>query len=184
MRSLHHPIKLPYPYKLTSRLIGLQIKRVMYNLALETTGYILEKLEKCMLAGKLSGGTAWATSFCVISILCMCAEMVQIATDLKIVHIMKEEKGYTEISREDRISHKRGEALFDCQKKFHFVFKTHKRNGNQKNERGFNPLKHGLDIYSERGLNKTTENLIDNVRRAMTERGNCHSHSYMKQAKD
>jgi hypothetical protein len=40
----------------------------------------------------------WASSFCVLLILSMCAEMIQVATDLKIVHLMKE-KARSKISR-------------------------------------------------------------------------------------
>jgi hypothetical protein len=182
VKSLRRPTKLPYTGTLTSKLISLQIKRVMYALVFEKTGDTLTKLESTLLAAKGNEGTAWATSFCVIAILCMCVEMVQVAADLKIVHMMREEEGHGKLSRDDSKNHLRERPLAECQARFHHVFKSYKSNGKQKNERCFNPIRYGHSGYKEKGIDKATGGLIDEVSRVCTDYSRCPSLFSLKQA--
>src|SRR5277367_874403 len=96
INSLNRPTRHPYKRTLTSKVITLQIKHVMHKLVRGQTSELLENLQTAM-STKNSSKREWASSFCTILILCMCAEMVQSATDLKAVHMMIEE-GYTKLS--------------------------------------------------------------------------------------
>lgn len=174
IRSLSHPTKLSYTPNLTSRLLNLQIKQVMYNLVYKTTGDVLRDLENAILpansAANNNNRAAWTTSFCVISILCMCVEMVQTATDFRIVYLMTEE-GRVGLSRADSMNDDRERPISHSIEMFHLAFKSYKRNGSRKNERGFNPIRYGLEMYNEHGLDQAAVDLIDEIRQVLAEHG-------------
>jgi hypothetical protein len=183
IKSLQQPTKLPYTRTLTSKLIGLQIKRVMYGLIRDGTVSLLRELDKTMLGEGKRTKAEWASSFCVISILSMCVEMVQIATDLKIVHLVKEEKGKSSQSRakSGRLCQELDfRFISNWEEIFHKAFKSYKPMGSRKNERGFNPIRDGLDIDDGEDHVGAIVKLVDQVRRVLTEYGNCPTHLGVK----
>jgi hypothetical protein len=178
IRNLHHPAKFLYTRTLTSKLISLQIKQEMYDLAHDATGYLLRDLEDAML-NRGNDTRVWASSFCVISILCMCVETVQVATDFKIVHSMTEEEGVPKLSRDEsrhRCQHLDEHLISTWEKMFHQVFKSYKRHGIRKHERGFNPIRDGLEFDNAKGLDEAIVRLVIEVRKVATEQGQCPPH--------
>lgn len=179
IKCLQQPIKLPYTRTLTSKLISLQIKRVMYSLIHDDTVSLLRELDKTMLGEGKRTKAEWASSFCVISVLSMCVEMVQIATDLKIVHLMKEKKGKPSLSRAEsrHLCHELDfRFISNWEEIFHKAFKSYKRIGSRKYEHGFNPIRDGLDIDDREDPDDAIMRLVDQVRGVLTEHGNCPTH--------
>jgi hypothetical protein len=66
-----------------SKLLNRQVKSAMHGLLREMTDEVLHDLEKELLT---KGRKAWATYFCVVSVLCMCIEEIQKATDGFVMH--------------------------------------------------------------------------------------------------
>jgi hypothetical protein len=74
--SLQMPMKLLYDLSSTSQLLNRQLKHTMFVLLKETTRRVLENLEKELRSRTRA---SWAPCFCVILILCICAEELQVA---------------------------------------------------------------------------------------------------------
>lgn len=170
LNCLTRPTRLPYTRTLTPKLLSLQIKQEMYVLIREATTHLLEDLRKTMCASENTSKIAWGSSFCAISILCMCLEMVQSLTDLKIVHMMREE-GNSNISRADSENQSRELPIFYSMEMFHLAFRSHKRIGSQKNEHGFNPIRDGLNVDNKSGLDEAVVALIKALRQIVTKHG-------------
>ena len=96
--NLRSPTQLSYGRSMSSKLLNYQIKREVYLLQLELTVEVLEELQ-AELRRKSKG--LWATLFCVIMILSMCMEAVQLAIDGFIVQGLLK-KDVTNISSESR----------------------------------------------------------------------------------
>src|SRR5271156_5281387 len=79
VEGLRRPHKLNFARTLTSTLLNLQIKQAMQGLLSATTDDVLLSLDAAMSGPKTKA--AWADIFCVILILCMCIEAVQVAND-------------------------------------------------------------------------------------------------------
>lgn len=182
IKCLSRPTRLPYTRTLTSMLLSLQIKQEMYILIQKATVDLLEELRKTICANESITKTAWGSSFCAISILCMCLEMVQSATDLKLVHMMREE-GHSRLSRADSENQSRELPILYCIEMFHSAFRSHKRIGSRKNEHGFNPIRDGLSVDNKRGLDEAVAELIDGIRHIITEHGNHPCRNQLVQAK-
>ncbi len=177
VRSLRAPTRLHYTRTLTSKLISRQIKHAMDTLLRAKTEEILKELEnKLMTKAK----AAWAPSFCAISILCMCGEMIQVNTDIRVVYQMRKKSdggiGKTQLSRDTSIKICR--ELEDlpislCMKMFHEIYKSPRRGTGCKSKQGFNPVRDGLDVNAENGIGQATVDLVNEVRRIMDDNGQC-----------
>src|SRR5436190_11997049 len=80
--GLRLPMQFPYEANTSSKLLNLQLKSFMHLLISDLTGHVLEGLEKEL---RTRAKASWATSLCVILILSMCIEAIQIAADGYIV---------------------------------------------------------------------------------------------------
>lgn len=142
---------------LSSRLLNRQIKLAIHQLLKETQANTLKCLEKEL---RKRSRSAWPRAFCVLLILCLCTEDIQIAADTFITH---PEDG-DEFKREE--SHKmcRGLEIFheECAKLFHDVFATTKRLNGHGGDGPFNPLKLGHSPVVE--LSPPAQGLVSEIR--------------------
>jgi hypothetical protein len=100
----------------------------------------------------------------------MCAEIVQSATDLKTVHMMSEE-GHSKLSRAKSMEQCRELPIHYFIKLFHDFFRSFRRTGGQKNQRGFNPIRDGLNPDNKKGLEGPTTELVEEVLRILIKHG-------------
>jgi hypothetical protein len=179
---------LPGPVELDSqnpdlRLINIQLKHEMYFLIRETYVDILEELEKGLL---LKRPALWAQTFCCILILCMCAEMVQITSDFRVVNALDDmskspdglDKNGNSASREDSIDVCRkldDLPLASAESSFHLVYKMIKLKDGSKRERGFNPIRDGLDTVRKAKLGKDVEDFVSRIQAVMANHRECMS---------
>jgi hypothetical protein len=161
---LPRPFQLPYKRSQSSKLLLHQIKMEMNDLQLEMTTKVLDGLEKAL---RSRSRPTWATSFCVIMILCMCIEAVQAAVDGAVVQSILEQRGSNKpsVSREEgfAVCRQLEEKVFEeCKEIFHIVYKS--KPG--RNERGrFNPILDGIEDDTSQGIDE--EELVKDVRRVM-----------------
>jgi hypothetical protein len=165
IESLRTPMQLPYKRRLSSRLLMHQIKSQMHALQVELTEKVLKGLYKEF---KTKARASWATSLCVILILSMCMEAVQVAVDGVVVQRLSERKTTDTLflSRDDgfRISRQLDDLLFgNCVEIFHMVYRSKKG----RKDRGFNPLRDGIDVDKAREIDEDTVQLVDGIRRIM-----------------
>lgn len=151
---------------LTSTLLNLQIKQVMQALLEEMTRAVLDGLERIVLGPKTKA--SWASSFCIILIICLCVEAVQVASDSYAVAALRKDPACRlsriEICRElDDISFK---SLIDI---FHMAYKTSK--ANKKTSIGFNPIRNGLAVDGNEGITQQMVDLVNDIKQIMTVHG-------------
>lgn len=162
VESLRTPMQLPYKRSISSKLLMHQIKREMHVLQRELTLKVLKGLEREL---KTRSKSSWAISFCVILILSMCMEAVQVAVDGFLVQKMLETDGTNTlpVSRDDGfdISRRLDDLPFeDCREIFHMIYKSN-------NERGFNPIRDGIHVDKLQGIDEDTVQLVNEIGRIM-----------------
>jgi len=163
-QRLSAPTMLPYNFSFSSRLIHRQIKHQMQMLLHEMTREVLEGLEKEL---RTRVRASWPTAFCVILVLCLCIEMVQVATDGFVVHTQRHEGGDSVLLRETGIEICRsldGRPYNGWANLFHAVHRSHKK------QRGFNPIRDGLGVDEKEGLDQAALNLVNEIHQ-ITENG-------------
>lgn len=170
VQSIRLPMQRPYKYNVSSKLLNYQIKRELNILQYESTSEILEKLQTEL---RRRSRASWATSFCVILILSMCMEAVQIAIDGFIVQKMLESNGTNSfsVSRHDGLDIARrldNRPFKDCMDIFHMIYRSGEtRTGTNKGE--FNPIRDGIRLDEAQGIDEDTVQLVNEIRRIMRE---------------
>lgn len=172
LNNLPRPRQLEYTHNPSLRLVNIQIKHVMYILIKDMYLKILDELEKGLCEkNKLA---LWAPSFCGIMILCMCAEMVQTSTDLRVVNSLDERNKLSTSGLDaSNKSLSRDESIEACRKiddlpiatvmdTFHFVYKARKHSSKKKES--FNFVCNGLDAITQFKLGRDVEELVDRIR--------------------
>lgn len=127
--SLARPHVLNYGNTKTSRLLTRQIKQVVYELYRTTMDEVLDELGTHLNKNKKPSWESWSTALCVVLILCMVAELVQIATDVHVVrHLNKSNKQ----PRRDSLDHcqKLDDIIAGTIGLFHLGNKSHKPRNN------------------------------------------------------
>jgi hypothetical protein len=163
VERLRIPMQLPYKRSLSSKLLMHQIKREMHTQQQELTLKVLKGLEKEL---KSRSKNSWATSLCVILILSMCMEAVQVAVDGFIVQqkmLEKDRNNTLSVSRDDGfdIGRRLDDLPFeDCREIFHMIYRS-------SSERGFNPIRDGVDVNKSIGIDEDTVILVNDIRRIM-----------------
>ncbi|KAH8654611.1 hypothetical protein BGZ60DRAFT_157366 [Tricladium varicosporioides] len=153
------------------RMINIQIKHVMYSLIRETYVEVLEELEANLRPKDLS---SWTPSFCCVLILCMCAEMVQITTDHRIVCALDDmtkspngrDKNGNTASRDDSydVCYKLDDLpIASAESNFHVTYKSVNLKDNPKREQGFNPIRNGLDAVRKAKLGPDVEVFVGRI---------------------
>jgi len=139
-------------------------------LQLELTMEVLEELQ-AELRRKSKG--LWATLFCVIIILSMCMEAVQLAIDGFIVQglLRKDATGTSSESRADgfQIGRRLDHLLFgDCLDIFHMIYRSGKFE-KESTRKTFNPIRDGINVDTSKGIDKETVQLANDIRRIMSD---------------
>lgn len=168
--NLRPPVQSPYGHSVSSKLLTHQIKREMNILQYELTLEILEKLQTEL---RRRSKASWATSFCVILILSMCMEAVQVSVDGFIVQKMLENDGTNTLpaSRSDgfeiarRLDHL---AFKDCIDIFHMIYRSGESTTGS-NKGGFNPIRDGIEMDRAQGIDEDTVQLVNEIRRIMSD---------------
>lgn len=171
--SIRLPTKVPYTKSMTSKVLNAQIKCVMNTLLRDITREVLEGLEKEL---RTRTKASWATCFCVILILCICIEAVQVDTDCYIVQNIVNGKARANRAMTRGAVIEICRSLDDlpfkhCTDLFHGIYRTRKPKTGHRNERGFNPIRDGVDLDEKEGLNGATVQLVDDIRKIMIDYG-------------
>jgi len=171
LNSLPRPTEFEYSYNPNLRLVSIQMKHMMCFLIRETYLDVLEELEKEL---RLKEPTLWAPTFCCIMILCMCAEMVQTTTDLRVVNALDDKAKSTSGLDKNGNSPSRDGSIDVCRKLddlpiasatsiFHLIYRTNKLRDGSKREESFNPIRDGLDTVREAQLGQDVEEFVRRI---------------------
>jgi hypothetical protein len=187
---------LPAPNELNTqrpnlRMINIQIKHVMLRLIRDTYAEVLEELEKNLHLKDLK---LWAPTFCCILILCMCAEMVQITSDHRIVCALDDmsksrdgkDKNGNEASRDASfdICRKLDDLpIASAESSFHVIYKTIKLKDGPKREQGFNPIRDGLDAVRKARLGQDVEDFVRRILDVVAKHSEC-AHTKSSEVRD
>jgi hypothetical protein len=150
---------------LTSTLLNLQIKQAMQHLLRDMTISVLESLEKAMLVIPQTHD-AWADNFCVVLILCMYIEAVQVASDSCAMAAHRKDPTCT-LSRTDICRKLDHEPFRQLTHLFHTAFKTTRAKAHPKSKLGFNPIQYGLPNAGE-GITPQMRTLVNEIKQIMT----------------
>jgi hypothetical protein len=154
-------------------LVNIEVKIVMLSLMQETYLDILEELERALCH---KGPALWAPTFCCIMILCMCAEIVQTTTDLRIVNSVDDkaksatgpDKNDNSMSRDDSIAVCRrldDLPIASAMNSFHLVYRTNKptRDGSKRDD-NFNPIAHEIDTKTKDKMSYRDQDFVARIR--------------------
>ncbi len=174
VESLRQPMQMPYSRSMSSKLLNSQIKREVQLLQRKLTLEILEKLHAEL---RRRSKASWATSFCVIMILSMCMETIQLAIDGFIVQaLLKNDMSDLPFeSREDgfEIGRRIDELPFrNCLEIFHMMYRSGKFQ-NESSGKTFNPIRDGVDVDRSKGIDEETVQLVNDIRRIMSDHRKC-----------
>jgi hypothetical protein len=153
------------------RMINIQIKHVMYSVIRNTYFEVLGELEDNLRPKDL---VSWAPTFCCILILCMCAEMVQVTTDYRIVCALDDiaksqdgrDKNGNTASRDDSfdVCHKLDDLpIASAESSFHVMYKSVRLKDSTKREHGFNPIRDGLSAVRKARLGLDVEEFVGRI---------------------
>ena len=166
--SIRSPAMLPFEPAITTMLLNRQIKQAMQSLLADLTAEALEGLEHELTFRKSK--SSWAASFCVISILCMSMERVQVMTDSTAVIGLRNDStlrlSYAEIIRS--LDERPFNHFLDI---FHTVYKTRKPNEHDNRGLYFNPIRDGLVINENDGISQQMVDLVNEIRQIMVKHG-------------
>jgi hypothetical protein len=154
-----------YDVRVPSRILSRQLKHTMLSVLQDITQDILRDLEKKL---RTKTQASWAPCLCTILILCICVEEVQASVHGFALHSNRGKAGDRAMSFEDgiKISQKLDDSLFaDCKLLFHNIYKSGKGIFGQenKNERGFNPIRDGCRLDETKGLTQDMCDLADDI---------------------
>jgi hypothetical protein len=152
---------------ISSRLLNRQLKHAMHILHRRQTKTVLQDFERHLKKREQAG---WPISFCVVLILCMCVEDIQIAannfvfTDAEISQGLRGESYKACWQLEDK-------SYRQCTQLFHDMYRSYKRTTNQATERGFNPL--SQDGNHQTNWSQATQNMVHDFRQIIKDSGRC-----------
>jgi hypothetical protein len=181
LETLARPMELDYSYNPNLRFVNIQIKRVMSSLIRDKYREVLEELEKELRPKELE---LWAPTFCCILMLCMCAEMVQTTTDLRIVNALDDmtkstsglDKNGNSPSRDDSINVSQildSKPIASATSIFHMIYKTNKLKGGSKRDESFNPIRDGWDTARRAELGQDVHDFVDRIRAVVIKHREC-----------
>jgi hypothetical protein len=167
IESLRRPHSLKFAQTLSSTLLNLQVKQAMQRLLSETVQSVLEDLDKAL--SKCRGrASSWADIFCVVLVLCMCIEAVQVASDAHAMAALRKDPS-VDMPRA-RICHELDEKLFkDITGLFHMVYKSGR--AKPKGTVGFNPIRNGIMVNEEEGITPQMVKLVNEIKHIMAKHG-------------
>lgn len=167
IEGLQRPHTLKFAQVLSSTLLNLQVKQAMQRLLSETVHSVLEDLESALSKSK-GRPSSWADIFCVVLILCMCIEAVQVASDAYAMAALQEDPKI-DMPRV-KICHELDERPFkDLTEVFHLAYKS--RKVRRKGSLGFNPIRLGIMVDEEEGITPQMVKLVHEIKQIMAEHG-------------
>lgn len=180
LEHLHCPSELNLQ-RPNMRMISIQIKHVMYSLIQNTYFEVLEELEENLRPKDFA---SWAPSFCCILILCMCAEMVQITTDYRVVCALDDmsksqdgrDKNGNTTSRDDSfdVCYKLDDLFIaSAESSFHVIYKSARLKDSTKREHGFNPIRDGLSSVRKAKLGLDVEEFVGRILDVVAQYSEC-----------
>jgi hypothetical protein len=161
---LRKPTAQSYDSSLVSRLLNRQIKSAMHSLRRELMREVLEGLDREL---KTKSKEAWATCFCVASILCICLEEAQISMDAFTMHTRVHGAESESPSSEATIEtcRKLDELLFKhLLELFHGIYKTRQTCKPQNGGRVYNPIRDRPETDIKNGSNHESTGLVIEIR--------------------
>lgn len=166
VERLQKPQKLRFAQTLTSTLLNLQIKQAMQCLLQETTSSVLEGLDQIMQRPRTEA--TWVDTFCIVLILCICMEAVQVASDSFAMAALRKDP----TSKWDRIvifQKLDNEAFRQLIYLFHLAYKTPKTK--KKGGLGINPIRNGLQVNQDGGITPQMVNLVNDINQILAVHG-------------
>ena len=170
IQELPRPIEIDCR-KANMRIINIQVKHVMLSLIQDTYASVLEGLEENLVQKRTE---LWAPTVCCILILCMCAEMVQITSDLRVVNALDDiskspdglDKNGNTASRDDSIEVSQlldDVPIRSIESSFHTLYRMTKVKSQSRVERGFNPIRDGLGSVENAELGQDVERFVGGI---------------------
>lgn len=160
--TVHH-LDEDYDFGIPPPLLNREIKHVMNSLIHETTEHVLGQLEREL---RTKSKVSWAPCLCTILILSLCAEDLQVALDGFAVYTLLHPSRKSPLSRTESLALARqidDRLLADCKALFHGIYKSRKRSTGQKSEKGFNPIRDGLDVDGDDMLGQEVHDLVEDI---------------------
>jgi hypothetical protein len=166
--NLRSPALLPYIPTLTSTLLNLQIKKAMNSLLFEFTRDVLDGLGHLFAACRKQ--PFWAEAFCVVLILCMCMEELQMSIDSYVMAALRKDPSRALHSAsilrglDDRVFRHITEL-------FHMAYKTARSSLSRTKRLGFNPIRDGFPLNESKGVTPQMTILVQDVRQIIKQCG-------------
>jgi hypothetical protein len=159
---------LPDTGLFSSRLLNLQLKGGMYNLALQMTAKVLSQLEKVF---RNRDKTLWPVSFAAMLVLCLCIEQAQVLTDSHIEFLKS--SGHSALAGLDGEPQRCCQALEDgpfaqLTHVFHLRYRTNKGDW-----AGPNPFRTDSINTNDVGFEEPAMNMIRGIREKVLVKGMC-----------
>jgi hypothetical protein len=169
--QLRSPPEMSYLPTITAKLINLQMKQPMQELLDEEVGALLTDLDDLFLKSTRTKAS-WTESFSAVLILLMCIEAVQTASDGHASTVLSRNKSDAANLSRPAMCQQLDNTLFAHLKdEFHTFYKSHRTRTGQRNEIGFNPLRHGLEIDRDDGTTQEMRELVNQIKQIRTRYG-------------
>lgn len=150
---------------ISSRLLNRQLKHVMHILHQDQMKAVLEGLENHLKKREQAG---WPVSFCVVLILCLCMEDIQIAANNFV---------FSDANLSQRIRSESHQACWEledkpyrlCTQLFHDMYRSYKQPNGRATDGGFNPISQDRLYRTE--WTRATREMVSSIRRMIQDSG-------------
>lgn len=167
--NLQRPMQHLYTGEATSAAINKQLKQVLFLMIEVTYQEVLDGLDEEL---KRKSRASWATCFCVLAILHMCAELVQIGTDLRLTSACDEGRELPTMDKSLKLAKEVEEwAVGVSTGLFHTVYKTGKYNSGSEKGCDFNPVRDEIEDKNIPIVGMSTVHLVESIRAIISNPG-------------
>ena len=148
---------------ISSRLLNRQLKYAMHILHRHQNKIVLQEFESHLKKREQAG---WPISFCVVLILCLCMEDIQIATnnfvfsDAEISQELRSESYEACWQLEDK-------PYRQCTQLFHDMYRSYKQPNGHATEGGFNPI--AQDGFHQTNWSQATQDMVHGIRQIIND---------------
>jgi hypothetical protein len=142
----------------------------MHGWLFDMTGKVLEGLDAALAPGLHRAKAAWADNFCIVSILCICIEAVQVASDGCVVAALCKDP----VSPLNRVvtCHELDKGAYThFTDLFHTFYKTREKCNQYSKGRGLNPIRDGLAVNESEGITCQMVDLVLEIKDIMKRHG-------------
>jgi hypothetical protein len=155
---------------LTSQLINLQVKQAMHGWLFDITGKVLEGLDAALAPGLHRAKAAWVDHFCIVLILCICIEAVQVASDGHVIAALRKDP-VSPLNRVTTCRELDEGAYTHFTDLFHTFYKTGKKLKPHGDKGGVNPIRDGLAVKESDGITRQMVDLVSEIKDIMKRHG-------------